>query len=132
MSRSPRPNQVGSTPYAASSSLVFHVSPLRPQPRSVSIPPPRVYITVSRSGHTLRPCSQMSSAVLAITVTSVSALEAARRCNKPSTKRAPPTPPDSTVTLEGDNDVGVGMRGTLTAIARLGQLPSIARLGQLR
>ena len=73
MSRSPSPNQVGSTPYAASSSLAFQVSAVRPHPRSGSMPPPRVYITVSRSGQTLSPWTQMSSAVLAITVTRVSA-----------------------------------------------------------
>ena len=44
------------------------VSSSRPQPRPASIPPPRVYITVSRSGQTFRPCSQMSSAVFPITV----------------------------------------------------------------
>ena len=71
MSRSPRPNQLGSTPYAASSSLACQVSCRRPQPRSGSMPSPRVYITVSRSGHTLSPCTQMSSAVLATTVTEV-------------------------------------------------------------
>ena len=67
MSRSPSPNQVGSTPYAASSSLACQVSSVRPQPRSVSMPSPRVYITVSRSGQTLSPCTQMSSPVLATT-----------------------------------------------------------------
>ena len=73
MSRSPRPNQLGSTPYAASSSLACQVSCRRPQPRSGSMPSPSVYITVSRSGHTLSPCTQMSSAVLATTVTEVGA-----------------------------------------------------------
>ena len=34
------------------------------------MPSPRVYITVSRSGQIFSPCSQRSSAVLAITVTS--------------------------------------------------------------
>ena len=72
MSRSPRPNHVGSTPYAASSSLTLHVSSRRPQPRSRSMPSPSVYMTVSRSGQTFRPCTQMSSAVLATTVTSAS------------------------------------------------------------
>src|SRR5205814_1338346 len=37
-SLSPRPNQVGSAPYAASSSLTTQVSPARPQPRSASAP----------------------------------------------------------------------------------------------
>ena len=72
MSRSPRPNQVGSTPYAASSSLALHVSSRRPQPRSGSMPSPRVYITVSRSGQTFSPCTHRSSAVLATTVTPAS------------------------------------------------------------
>ena len=73
MSRSPRPNHVGSTPYASSSSLALQVSSLRPQPRSRSMPSPRVYITVSRSGQTLSPWIHRSSAVLAMTVTSASA-----------------------------------------------------------
>ena len=72
MSRSPRPNQVGSTPYAASSSLACHVSSRRPHPRSWSMPSPRVYITVSRSGQIFSPCTHQSSPVLAITVTSAS------------------------------------------------------------
>ncbi len=45
----------------------------RPHPRSTSIPSPRVYITVSRSGQTFSPWIHQSSAVLATTVTSVSA-----------------------------------------------------------
>ena len=73
MSRSPRPNHVGSTPYASSSVRALHVSSRRPHPRSTSMPSPRVYITVSRSGQTLRPWIHQSSAVLATTVTSVSA-----------------------------------------------------------
>ena len=56
MSLSPRPNQVGSAPYAASSSLTAQVSPTRPQPRSGSAAPPRVYMTLSRSGQIRRPC----------------------------------------------------------------------------
>ncbi len=36
------------------------------------MPPPRVYITVSRSGQTRRPCTQMSSPVLPMTVISAS------------------------------------------------------------
>ena len=72
MSRSPRPNQAGSTPYAASSSLTTQVSSSRPQPRSAEMPPPRVYITVSRSGQTRRPNRVMSSAVFPITVISAS------------------------------------------------------------
>ncbi len=92
-SRSPSPNQV-SSPYAPSSSLAFHVSSVRPQRRSGSMPLPRVYMTVSRSGHTRMPNSQMSSAVLPMTVISSSGAFAARR---PWRNLAPPTPPDSTV-----------------------------------
>ena len=44
----------------------------RPQPRSVSMPPPRVYITLSRSGQTRSPCTVMSSPVLTIAVISAS------------------------------------------------------------
>ena len=102
MSRSPSPNQVGSTPYAASSSLACQVSAVRPQPRSGSMPSPRVYITVSRSGQTLSPCTQMSSAVLAITVTRVSAPVRSTSRSRPCRKRAPPTPPESTVTCAGE------------------------------
>ena len=45
-----------------------NVSPARPQPCSSLIPPPRVYITVSRSGETCRPNRVMSSPVLPMTV----------------------------------------------------------------
>src|SRR5450759_565265 len=69
-SRSPRVNQAGPTPYAASSSRMVKVSTARPQPWLSSMPPPRVYITVSRSGQTRSPNNVMSSAVLPITVTS--------------------------------------------------------------
>src|SRR5690349_13649116 len=59
------------------------------------MPPPRVYITVSRSGQILSPCIHRSSAVLATTVTSSPHPGTPRR---PWRKRAPPTPPESTVT----------------------------------
>ena len=80
----------------------LQVSSRRPQPRSGSMPSPRVYITVSRSGHTLSPCIQMSSAVLATTVTSASAATpgsgpCAMPCRRPWRNRAPPIPPESTV-----------------------------------
>ena len=52
----------------ASSSITRQLSSRRPQPRSASAPPPRVYIIVSRSGQIRRPCRVMSSAVLPITV----------------------------------------------------------------
>ena len=43
-SRSPRENQVGSAAYAVSSAITCQLSSCRPQPRSASLPPPRVYI----------------------------------------------------------------------------------------
>ena len=67
-SRSPRVNQAGPAPYAASSSLMLKDSSARPQPCSWLMPPPSVYITVSRSGQTRRPNRVMSSPVLPITV----------------------------------------------------------------
>ncbi len=59
-------------------------------------------MTVSRSGQTFRPCTHQSSPVLAMTVTSASAATPGRPpvampCKSPWRKRAPPTPPDSTV-----------------------------------
>src|SRR5262249_62287102 len=57
------------------------------------MPPPSVYITVSRSGETWRPNRLMSSPVLPITV--ISASGAADF--SPRRKRAAPTPPASTV-----------------------------------
>src|SRR6478609_1406150 len=106
MSRSPRPNPVGSTPYVASSVLTLQVSARRPQPRSRSMPSPSVYMTVSRSGQTLSPWIQRSSAVLAmtVTVTSAGAVRPGSRpvsiaCRRPWRKRAPPIPPESTVML---------------------------------
>ena len=70
------------------------VSSARPQPRSVSMPPPRVYMQESRSGQICRPCSRMSSPTLTTAVTSTSGSS-----RTPSRKRAPPTPPTSTVIL---------------------------------
>ena len=46
--------------------------PTRPQPRSGSMPPPREYIIVSRSGQIRSPYIVMSSAVLTTTVSSAS------------------------------------------------------------
>ena len=63
-----------------------------------SMPPPRVYMTVSRSGQTRRPNSVMSSPVLPMTV--ISASGAAR--SSPRRKRAPPMPPASAV-IRGTN-----------------------------
>src|SRR5689334_1806424 len=56
------------------------------------MPPPRVYITVSRSGQIRRPCRVTSSPVLTTAVTVADG--AAERT--PRRKRAPPTPPAST------------------------------------
>src|SRR5271157_1705056 len=72
---------------------MLKVSPARPQPCSVLMPPPSVYITVSRSGQTRRPNKVMSSPVFPTTV--ISASGAARF--RPRRKRAAPTPPASTV-----------------------------------
>src|SRR4051812_47812419 len=104
MSLSPRPNQEGSAPYPASSSLTTHVSPVRPQPRSVSIPPPRVYMHVSRSGQIRRPCIHTSSPVFTTAVTVCSDVPgptggSPRSCLTPSRNRAPPTPPTTTTTF---------------------------------
>ena len=52
------------------STVARQLSSSRPQPRTGSPPPPRVYMIVSRSGQIRRPCNVMSSAVLAITVSS--------------------------------------------------------------
>src|SRR5215469_3704383 len=93
MSRSPRPNQSGPAPYAASSPSTAWLSPARPQPCSSLIPPPRVYMTVSRSGQTCRPNGVKSSPVLPITVTSASGTVARR----PRRNLAAPTPPARTV-----------------------------------
>ncbi len=96
MSRSPRPNHCGSISYAASSDFTTNVSSARPQPWSSEMPPPSVYITVSRSGQTRRPNSQMSSAVLPMTVTSASSAAEAAYDNNPRRKRAAPMPPAGT------------------------------------
>ena len=74
--------------------MTVQVSWDRPQPRSRSMPSPRVYITESRSGQTRRPNTEMSSPVLTTAVISSSG-SAART---PRRKRAPPIPPASTVT----------------------------------
>src|SRR5688500_2038730 len=116
MSRSPRQNHVGSTRYDSSSVRALHVSSLRPHPRSTSMPSPRVYITVSRSGQTLSPWIHQSSAVLATTVTSVSAdppgtRPVRRPWRRPWTNLAPPTPPERTVTRLSGAEVDGGDDG---------------------
>ena len=52
-------------------------------------------MTVSRSGQTRRPCTQISSPVFPMTVTSASGLAA----STPRKNRAPPIPPASAVIL---------------------------------
>ena len=70
----------GSAPYAVSSSRDPPASPsARPQPRSGSMPPPRAYIIVSRSGQIRSPYMVMSSAVLTITVSRRRGRRAERR-----------------------------------------------------
>src|SRR6266568_8906911 len=107
MSRSPRPNQVGSAPYAASSSRTAQVSPARPQPRPVSMPPPSVYMQVSRSGQIRSPCIHTSSPVFTSAVISCGESGAGptgvipNAAFTPSRNRAPPTPPTSTTTFTG-------------------------------
>src|SRR5258708_220835 len=59
-------------------------SSARPQPCSGLIPPPRGYMTRSRSGQTRRPCSVMSSPVLPMTVTWASGSAATRPRSKPA------------------------------------------------
>ncbi|CAM5732030.1 hypothetical protein SALBM311S_01588 [Streptomyces alboniger] len=63
-----------------------------PQPCSSLMPPPSVYITVSRSGQTFSPKRWMSSPVLPMTVMSASGAA----CFRPRRKRAPPMPPART------------------------------------
>ena len=102
MSRSPNPNHCGVAPYALSSSFTANVSPARPQPCSSLMPPPRVYITVSRSGQIRSPNKVMSSPVLPTTVTSLLTVEspssADSAMSKPRRNRAPPMPPASATT----------------------------------
>src|SRR3712207_7424576 len=62
------------------------------------MPPPSVYITVSRSGQIRRPCNVTSSPVLTTTV--ISASGAAART--PRRNRAPPVPPASTTICTKD------------------------------
>src|SRR3954452_20701252 len=68
------------------------------------MPPPRVYMSVSRSGQTRRPKRVVSSAVLPITVISAGSSppgpyvgSPARSSRRPRRKRAPPIPPASAV-----------------------------------
>ena len=72
--------------------LDWKVSSVRPQPCSSLMPPPRVYITVSRSGQTFSPNRWMSSPVLPMTVMSASGAA----CLRPRRNRAPPIPPART------------------------------------
>ena len=73
-------------------------------------------MTVSRSGQTLRPCTQMSSAVLATTVTSASLATPGSRpsrmpCRRPRRNFAPPIPPDRTV-IRRSGRHGISLSGT--------------------
>ena len=100
-------------PYAASSSLTVQLSPVRPQPRSASMPPPRVYMQVSRSGQIRRPCSHTSSPVFTSAVTScATGTGQPSACLTPCRNRAPPTPPTTTTTF------------TPAILARAGSRPS--------
>ena len=101
-SLSPRANQSEPAPYAASSRCTVKDSAARPQPCSSLMPPPSVYMTVSRSGHTCRPYRMISSPVLPMTVISASRAAAFR----PRRNRAAPTPPASTVMRMADSLAG--------------------------
>ena len=61
-----------------------------PSPRSGSMPPPRVYMQVSRSGQMRTPCIQASSPTLTTAVSSCGAAEAAR-CPRRRTGPGPAT-----------------------------------------
>src|ERR1700754_3549429 len=78
------------------------------------MPPPRVYMQVSRSGQIRTPYIQASSPMLTMAVRSLSDCDSAEdglvldgplkrpspnTCWTPSRKRAPPTPPTRTVTF---------------------------------
>ena len=105
------------------------------------MPSPRVYITVSRSGQTLSPCTQMSSAVLATTVTRVSAPVRSTSRSRPCRKRAPPTPPESTVRRGGGgggfksgvSDISGGAsRAWLSSVDQLSPIPDFGLTSWVR
>src|SRR5579875_1082842 len=102
MSLSPRVNQSGPAPYAASSRCTVKDSSSRPQPCCSLIPPPSVYITVSRSGQIRNPDRVISSPVLPMTVISASRAAVWR----PRRNRAAPTPPANTVMRMADSLAG--------------------------
>src|ERR1700722_12833648 len=91
------------------------------------MPPPRVYITVSRSGHTRRPYRVISSPVLPMTVISASGAAALR----PRRNRAAPTPPASTVMRMADSLAGpaAGHSSACRGDGQVGcgKLPAITR-----
>src|SRR5262249_60916249 len=102
------PNLHGYTAEAASPPFACQVPSRRPQPRSESRPPPRVYMQVSSPGQIRTPYIHASSPTLTIAVRSLSDWDAGNepeycpspnRCCTPSRKRAPPTPPTRTVTF---------------------------------
>jgi hypothetical protein len=129
-SRSPRVNQSGPSPYAANSSATVNRSSARPQPCPSWIPPPRVYMTVSRSGQTRSPCRVMSSAVFPTTVSSASMPAERTWWRRPRRNRAPPTPPASAVmrmpgilsagTRPASGGVRDGRRGSRSIALRAG------------
>src|SRR5256885_10798906 len=80
------------------------------------MPPPSVYITVSRSGLTCRPNGRISSPVLPMTVISAAGTAAFR----PRRKRAAPIPPASTV---------IRMDASLAGSPRWGRPAAAGRLG---
>src|SRR5919106_1658996 len=72
--------------------MACHDSSRSPQPRSGSMAPATVYVTVSMSGLMASPCSTMSSPVLTMAVTSAGGTT----FTIPLSRRAAPTPPAST------------------------------------
>ncbi len=93
------------------------VDAARPQPRSSSMPPPRVYITVSRSGQIRSPCIVTSSPVLTTAVIDASGTAA----RTPRRNRAPPVPPASTTICTKDMVPDRQLSTVLRACRGLGQ-----------
>src|SRR5262249_32265610 len=95
-SRSPRLNQLA-PPYRLSHFKHSNESSFIPHPRSGSTRPQSVYITVSMSGHTRKPCRMMSSPVLAMTVS----CDGSITDPSPSSSLDAPIPPARAVTFKG-------------------------------
>src|SRR5699024_5144912 len=111
-------------------SLTVKVSSLLPQPRSSSIPPPRVYITVSRSGQIRSPKRVMSSPVLPMTVMELPVLcpsaseePIPRVALSPLRNRAPPIPPAGTTIRMRPSLAGWGR--VWTVCPTMGRHPSV-------